>query len=268
MISSTKIKNNVHIVGNGNADKTIVFGNGFGTDQNAFQQMLPVYGENYRIVLYDNIGGGNADPSVYDPVRYNSLHAYASDLIAILEEHELKNVIFIGHSVSGTIGLLASIKRPELFEKLILLAASSRYLNDETTGYIGGFDQQSLDELYSMMKNNYHAWASGFAALAMSNPENPMLAAKFAGTLEALRPDIALMVAKVIFQSDYREELEKVNHPVLVVQSRDDIAVPMEASEYLHENIKGSKYLVVNATGHLPHVSAPVEIINAINTFI
>lgn len=268
MSVSPKVKNIVHITGNLDADKTIVFGHGFGTDQSAFQQLMPAYKKDYRIVLYDNIGGGSTQPNLFDPVRYNSLHAYASDLIAVLDEAQLKDVIFVGHSASGMIGLLASIKRPELFSKLILLAASARYLNDDAAGYIGGFSQTALDDLYVMMKNNYQAWASGFAALAMANPENPELAAQFAGSLNALRPDIALMAAKVIFQSDYRDQLEKVSVPVLIIQSNDDIAVPLQASEYLHKNIKESKYLVVHATGHLPHVSAPEEIINAINSFI
>jgi sigma-B regulation protein RsbQ len=261
-------KNNVNILGNLNATQTIVFGNGFGTDQTAFHQVIPAFIDDYEILMYDNIGGGNTDTSSFDPVRYNSILAYSIDLISILDEHDLKDVIFIGHSVSGMIGLLASIKRPELFDRIILLAASARYLNDADNDYIGGFDQQSLDDLYAMMKNSYHAWASGFASMVMSNPDNPALAAKFAGTLEALRPDIALMVAKVIFQSDYRRELEKVTRPVLVVQSQDDIAVPMAAAEFLHENIKGSEYEIIDARGHLPHVSAPDAVIKAIRSFI
>lgn len=268
MSTLSQSKHNVRITGNLNADKTIVFGHGFGTDQNAFQQIVPAFKEDYKIFLYDNIGSGTTDTTAFDPLRYNSIHAYASDLIDILDEYEMKDVIYVGHSVSGTIGLLASIKRPELFDKLILLAASARYLNDPEQNYIGGFDQQMLDDLYATMKNNYHAWASGFASMVMSNPNHPQLAEKFAGTLDALRPDIALIVAKVIFQSDHRREMEMVKHPVLVVQSKDDIAVPAQASEYLHEKIKGSTYKVIDAIGHLPHVSAPDEVIKAIRSFI
>src|ERR1700748_1387039 len=268
MNSVSKSKHNVTITGNHEAEKTIVFGNGFGTDQTAFQQITPAFKDNYRILMYDNIGAGTTDAAAFDPVRYNSIHAYASDLISILDEYGLKNVIYIGHSVSGMIGLLASVTRPELFERLILLAASARYLNDADEAYTGGFDQQTLDDLCTTMKNNYHAWASGFASMVMSNPDHPHLAEKFAGTLEALRPDIALIVAKVIFQSDHRRELAKVKHPVLIVQTKDDVAVPMEASEYLHQHINGSSYKVINAIGHLPHVSAPDEVIEAIRSFI
>jgi sigma-B regulation protein RsbQ len=265
---SAKAKNNVTITGNLNAGTTIVLGEGFGTDQSAFRQIIPAFEKDYKLLLYDNVGGGHSELSAFDPDRYHSLQAFASDLIALLDECKESKVIFVGHSVSGMIGLLASIKRPELFQKLILLAASPRYLNDNDEQYIGGFDQQTLDDLYAMMKNNYHAWASGFADMVMSNPERPQLAERFGKTLGALRPDIALMIAKVIFQSDYRKELEKVNHPVLVVQCQEDVAVPRETSEYLHRQIKNSSYQLIGATGHLPDVSAPDEVSKAILSFI
>jgi len=268
MSTSVQRKYNVKILGNQQAARTLVFGHGFGTDQSVFLPLLYHFEKDFRIVLYDNMGSAYTNADYYDPVRYNSLYAYVTDLIEILDGLQLKEVIFVGHSVSGMIGLLASIKRPDLFERLIVLAANACYLNDQVAGYKGGFDQQSLDDLFAMMKNNYHAWASGFAALAMSNPDHPQLADKFAGWLSALRPDIALMVAKVIFQSDYRDQLEKVNKPVLVIQSNDDIAVPVEAARFLHEHIRGSCFLLINATGHLPHVSASDEVVQAIKSFI
>jgi len=164
--------------------------------------------------------------------------------------------------------VLTAIRRPELFDRLVLLAASPRYLNDTYDGYTGGFDQPTLDNLYAAMSNSYQAWASGFAAMVAANPDQPELARNFSATLQSLRPDIALMVARVIFQSDYRRELGQLDKPVLIVQSQEDIAVPMEVADYLHKHIKNSKLAVVNATGHLPHVSAPQEITDVIKSFI
>jgi sigma-B regulation protein RsbQ len=146
------------------------------------------------------------------------------------------------------------------------VGASPRYLNDE--GYKGGFDQASLDGLYEMMSTNYFAWVSGFAPMAMGNPENPDLAASFARTLGAIRPDIAQSVARVIFQSDHRKELNLVSKEVLVLQTKQDIAVPMDVAEFLHKEIKGSKLEVLEADGHFPHISAPLAVAKAISSFI
>lgn len=261
-------RNNITIYGNESATQTMLFGHGFGTDQTSFNQLVQFFGKDYRVILYDNVGGGKADPDAYSPSRYSTLNGYVTDLGDICAYLGLQDVIFVGHSVSGMVGLLASIKNPEYFSKLIFLGASPRYLNDATTGYTGGFSQEDLEGLYQAMSGNYYAWASGFSALVMNNPDRPQLAETFASTLSAIRPDIALAVARAIFESDHRADLPKVTRPVLIVQSSEDIAVPASAAEYLHAHIPGSQLVQINSKGHYPHMSAPGEVVNAIQQFI
>lgn len=258
-------KNNVKQIGNLEGP-TMIFAHGFGTDQSAWDKVKEAFEAEYRIILFDNVGGGNADPTSFSPNKYNTLQPYAQDLIDICEAYNVKDAIFVGHSVSGMIGLLAALKRPEFFSKLVMIGASPRYLND--VDYVGGFEQQGLNEIFETMANNYFAWVSGFSAAAMANPENPQLAESFASTLKAIRPDIAQSVARVIFQSDYRKELSKLDKPTLILQAKEDIAVPLSVAEYLHKNILNSKLKVVNAFGHFPHMSAPQEIVDEIKQFI
>jgi len=258
-------KNNVKVIGNLDGP-TMLFAHGFGTDQNAWSKVSEAFISKYRIILFDNVGAGKADPEAFSPNKYDTLQAYANDLIEICEEYDVKDAIMIGHSVSGMVSLLTAIKRPEFFSKLALVGASPRYLND--TGYLGGFEQQDLDSLFDTMANNYFAWVSGFSAAAMGNPDNPQLAEGFAETLKAIRPDIAQSVARVIFQSDYRKELSKLNKPTLLIQAKEDIAVPIDVAYYLNNNIVDSKLTIVNAYGHFPHISAPNEVINAVEQFI
>ncbi|GGH56663.1 sigma-B regulation protein RsbQ [Filimonas zeae] len=261
-------RNNITVYGNENAKQTIVFGHGFGTDQTSFKQVVQFFGKDYRVILYDNVGGGKADPEAYSPARYSTLNGYVTDLLDICAYLELKDVIYVGHSVSGMIGLLASIRNPEFFSKLVFLGASARYLNDDAAGYVGGFNQEALNGLYDAMSSNYYAWASGFSSIVMNNPDRPQLAATFASTLSAIRPDIALAVAKVIFESDHRADLGKVTKPVLIVQSSEDVAVPASAAEYLHAHIPGSKLVHINSKGHYPHMSAPGEVVTVMQEFI
>lgn len=267
MIKGNPIKkNNVTIIGKTDANTTMIFAHGFGTDQTAWKTVADAFSDQYKIILYDNAGAGNSDPEAFSPNKYNTLDSYADDLIAICEELQIQDAIMVAHSVSGMISLLAAIKRPQYFSKIILVGASPRYRND--VNYVGGFEQSDLDGLYEAMDNNYFAWVSGFSQLAMANPENPQLAESFAATLSSIRPDIAQSVARVIFQSDYRSELPKINKETLIIQSNNDIAVPLEVAQYLNNHIQKSKMVVVNATGHFPHISAPQEIISAIKGFI
>lgn len=259
-------KNNVTIQNGDESGQTIVFAHGFGTDQTAWEKIAAAFSKDYRLVLYDNVGAGGADPAAFSPNKYDSLHSYAEDLLAICDELSLKNAIMVAHSVSGMISLLAAIKQPDLFSKMVFVGASPRYLND--TDYVGGFTQEELNGLFDAMANNYYAWVSGFAPAAMANADRPQLAESFAQTLSTIRPDIAQSVARVIFQSDHRTDLPKLNTETLLLQTKRDIAVPLEVAQYLNKNIKNSKLRVVNAEGHFPHMSAPDEIIRAIKEYI
>lgn len=268
MAASIISKNNIKIIGKQDAEHTIVFGHGFGTDQTSFAGVVPAFENDYRIVLFDNAGGGKSDIASFNPVRYSSLSGYVTDLIDICKHLELKDVYYVGHSVNGMVSLLASIKAPQFFSKLILLGASPRYLNDASQGYIGGFEQADLDGFYEAMNTNYYAWASGFSKVAMSNDDKPHLAEQFAETLSAVRPDIALGVSKAIFQSDHRADLPKSGAPTLIVQTSDDVAVPVQVGDYMHRHIPNSSLLRVNIKGHFPQISAPGEVVGAIQSFI
>ena len=259
-------KHHLTVIENDHAIGTIVFIHGFGTDQTSWEQVSAAFASRYRMVLFDTVGGGNANPKSFSPNKYDSLHSYADDLLDICNVLGLRNAIVIAHSVGCMISLLAAIKEPEHFSKMVWVAASPRYLND--LDYIGGFDQESLDALYRSMSTNYYAWVSGFSAAAMRNEDRPGLSENFAQTLSAIRPDIAQSVARVIFQSDHLKSLPELEKRILLIQSKEDMAVPAEVAQYLHQHVKGSTLVEVDAYGHLPHISAPEAIIAAVESFI
>lgn len=265
---TVKEKNNVQVLGKANAAQTIIFGHGFGSDQTAFEPLVRAFEADYKIVLFDNVGGGRADINAFSPSRYSTIQGYVTDLGDLLREFNLSNVIYVGHSVNGMIGLLSAIKYPSYFNKLVLLGSSPRYLNEPETGYIGGFNMETLESLYHAMSTNYYAWASGFAQLVVQNHDRPELAANFAKTLSSIRADIALSVAKAIFEMDHRSDLGKSSIPAMIVQTSDDPAVPEVVGDYMLKHIPNSQLATVNTKGHFPHVSAPEEVISIIKSFI
>ncbi len=259
-------KNNVTIAGNVDSPNTIVFAHGFGTDQTAWADVAAAFHTDYKLIMFDNVGAGNAMPDAFSPNKYDTLNTYADDLNDICSELKIENAIMLAHSVSGMISLLANAKQPGYFKKMVFVGASPRYAND--VNYNGGFAQEDLNGLYDAMANNYYAWVSGFAPAAMENGEKPQLAERFAKTLSAIRPDIALSVARTIFQSDHRADLPKQETETLLLQTKHDIAVPTDVAEYLNKHIKNSTLKIVEAEGHFPHISAPEEIIKAVKQFI
>lgn len=260
MATSILERNHVKILGKG--DRTILFAHGFGSDQSAWRHQVAAFAEQFRIVLFDHVGAGKSDFNAYSPRRYSSLYSYAEDLLDLCAQLKLSRCTLVGHSVSGMIGLLAALVEPQLFSQLIFVGASPRYLNDD--GYVGGFEQSDLDALYAAMSSNYYAWASGFAPLLAGNPDKPEVASEFASTLAAIRPDIAQAVARVIFASDYRQQLPRLQVPTLILQPSNDIAVPPEVGRYMADKISNSQLINIAAQGHIPHLSAPDVITKAI----
>ncbi|XP_062157272.1 probable esterase KAI2 [Alnus glutinosa] len=246
---------NVKILGSG--ERNIVLAHGFGTDQSVWKNLIPhLLDDNHRVILYDNMGAGTTNPDYFDFQRYSTLEGYAYDLLAILEELQVDSCILVAHSVSAMVGAIASITRPDLFSKIVMLSGSPRYLND--LDYYGGFEQEDLDQLFEAMRSNYKAWCSGFAPLAVGGDMDSVAVQEFSRTLFNMRPDIALSVAQTIFQSDMRQILGLVTVPCHIIQSMKDLAVPVMVSEYLHQNLGGDSVVeVMSSDGHLPQLSSP-----------
>ncbi|XP_028796368.1 probable esterase KAI2 [Neltuma alba] len=245
---------NLRMIGKGS--KTVVLAHGFGTDQSVWKHLVPHLVEDYRVVLYDNLGAGTTNPEYYDFERYSSVQGFAYDLIAIFEELQLQDCIFVGHSLSSMVGLLTSISHPHLFSKLILVSASPRFLNDDD--YYGGFHQEDLSQLFEGMQSNYKAWCAGFAPMVVGGDLDSVAVQEFGRTLFNMRPDIALSLAQTIFQFDMRHILGLVTVPCHIIQSSRDLAVPLVVSEYLQQHIGAKSIVEITPTeGHLPQLSSP-----------
>jgi len=244
----------------------MVFSHGYGCDQNMWSAVAPAFAAQYRLILFDHVGAGNSDLQAYEQAKYSSLQGYAGDILEIFDELKLEDAIFVGHSVSAVIGILAAIKRPELFDKLVLIGPSPRYINDN--GYVGGFERKDIDELLEFQESNYLGWASNLAPAIMGNPDRPELGETLTNSFCRTDPQIAKQFAAVTFLSDNRADLPKLMTPSLILQCQQDIIAPLTVGDYVHKNLSSSELVVMEAMGHCPHLSAPVETITAIKAFL
>lgn len=217
-------------------------------------------------MLIDNVGAGQSAPDAFQQHRYLNLQGYVSDLLEISAALNLRDAIFVGHSVGGMVCALAALKAPQRVARLILIGASPRYLDDD--GYHGGFSHKDLDSLYSALQSNYTVWADSYAQQAMANPDQPQLAMVFASGLKSIPASQALTVLCSIFQSDHRKDIARLRLPTLLIQATDDIVVPLAVAHFMHEQIPGSQLAVIDASGHLPHVSAPAIVAQVMRDFL
>lgn len=257
-------RHNLSVSGQGKA--TMIFAHGFGCDQAMWRMMAPAFEERFRVVKYDLVGSGGSDLSAYDRHKYATLHGHAADLLEIVDTCAEGPVIFVGHSVSTMIGLLATIQAPERFAAQVMIGPSPCYINDGD--YIGGFSRSDIDELLDTMESNYLGWSSNLAPVIMGAPNQPALSEELANSFCRNDPDIARHFAKVTFLSDHRADVPQSTTPALILQCSDDLIAPRTVGDYLHRQLPRSTLHVIDNIGHCPHMSAPSASSRAIDEFL
>src|SRR3954452_17187445 len=258
-------RHNVTVTGRPDG-QAMIFAHGFGCDQNMWRFVAPAFEDDFRVIVFDYAGAGNADPKAYDAERHGSLDGYAADVVEICRELGVKAGVFVGHSVSSMIGVLADHADPELFGKLVLVSPSPRYIDDE--GYVGGFTESDIRGLCDSLDSNYLGCSSVMAPVIMGNPARPELGAELTASFCRNDPTVARRFAEVTFLSDNRADLATVQKPSLVLQCSDDAIAPVSVGEYVAHTMPNGTLVMLDATGHCPNLSAPEATVNAIAAFV
>ncbi|MEA2464627.1 MAG: sigma-B regulation protein RsbQ [Acidobacteriota bacterium] len=264
MPANVRSRNNVQVLGSGS--QPMLFAHGFGCDQNMWRFLTPAFEKDYKLVLFDYVGSGKSDLAAYDEERYSTLNGYAEDVLEICEALDLRDVIFVGHSVSSMVGVLAAIREPQRFSRLVFVSPSPRYIND--VDYVGGFDRPDIEGLLDLMDKNFIGWASFLAPVIMANPDRPELGAELQESFCSTDPKIARRFAETTFFGDNRGDLPNVPVPSLILQCAEDAIAPVEVGNYMQRTTPESTLRLMKATGHCPHVSHPEETIAAMKEYL
>lgn len=260
-----RAKHNIAITGSP-AGPPMLFAHGFGCDQNMWRYVAPAFEDRFRVILFDHVGAGGADPTAYDPETHTSIDGYAADVLEIVRELDLRDVTFVGHSVSAMIGALAEIAEPDRFRRLVMVSPSPRYIDD--AAYVGGFSEADVRELLDSLSSNYLGWSSAMAPTIVGNPDRPELGQELTESFCRTDPDIARRFAHATFLADSRDDLPLISTPTLVLQCRHDAIAPEAVGRYVAETVPDATLVVLDATGHCPNLSAPEQTIAAIADFV
>lgn len=244
----------------------MLFAHGFGCSQEMWRAVASDFEKDHQVILFDLVGSGGSDLASYDRAKYDSLNGYADDVVEIVEELDLHDAIYVGHSVSAMIGVLAAIKAPSRFGALVLVGPSPRYIDDD--GYVGGFTKSDIDTLLDTLDLNYLGWSEAMAPVIAGNADRPELGQELTESFCRVDPQIARHFARVTFLSDNRDDLADVVTPTLVLQCTDDPIAPLPVGTFVHEQIAGSELVVMSATGHCPNLSAPAQLTEEIRAYL
>jgi sigma-B regulation protein RsbQ len=244
----------------------MLFAHGFGCDLNMWRFVAPAFEDRYRTILFDHVGAGGSDLSAYSREKYSTLDGYADDVVEIARALQVRGGVFVGHSVSAMVGVLAAKKAPELFDDLVLIGPSPCYIDDGD--YVGGFSRAQIEELLEFLDSNHMGWSRSMAPVIMGNPDRPELGDELTNSFCRTDPDIAKHFARTTFLSDNRHDLQGVTARALVLQCSEDVIAPPCVGEYVHRALPNSEFVLMQATGHCPNLSAPEETIAAIEAFL
>ena len=244
----------------------MLFAHGYGCDQNMWRYITPAFEKDFKIVLFDHVGFGQSDASEYSKEHYSSLQAYADDILEICAALDLENIIFVGHSVSAMLGVLAALREPQRFSRLVLVAPSPSFINEGE--YIGGFTREAIEGMLASLDSDYLGWAHHLAPVVMGNPDRPELSQELVQAFCHSNEEVAKDFARLTFLADNRRDVGQVRIPVLILQCSEDVLAPLVVGDYLHQQMPGSTLHVLKATGHCPNLSAPEETVAAIKSFL
>ena len=261
---TVRSRNNISVSGRG--PDTMVFAHGFGCDQHMWRLLVPHFERRFRTVTFDLVGSGQSDLSAYDYAKYGSLQGYAADMLEVIDEASTGEVVFVGHSVSAMIGMLAGIQAPERIAAHVMIGPSPCYINDGD--YVGGFSRADIDSLLETMESNYLGWSSNMAPAIMGAPDQPALGVELTNSFCRTDPEIAKHFARTTFLSDNREDVARLQAPTLVVQCNDDLIAPVAVGEYMQKTLPRGTLRVIDNVGHCPHLSAPCACVEAIDDFL
>ncbi len=260
-------RSNVTVSGvSGPHTQAIVFLHGLGGDQSDWRLIAPAFESQYQVVLLDLVGAGKSDSCAYSNETHGTLHGHATDLLDVLSALSLHDVVFVGHSVAAMIGVIAAVREPQRFAKLVLVSPSPRFINEQ--GYTGGFEQQDIQELLAAMDADYNSWSHGFASVMMGKHESPELVMSLTNSFVRTNPEIVKHFARVTFFSDVRAELSFLTIPTLIVQSAHDVIAPLAVGHYINEQLADSRITVIETSGHCPHLTAARQTREAITAFL
>jgi len=257
-------RNNVHV--HGRSGPPIIFAHGFGCDQSMWQLVAPNFIDSHRVVLFDLVGAGRSDLKSWSAKKYASLQGHAEDLVEIIRALDLGKMIFVGHSVSAMIGVLAARAAADLFSHLVLVGPSPRYIDDQ--GYTGGFSAAEIEELLAFLDSNHMGWSAAMAPTIMGNPDRPELSEDLTNSFCRTDPKILKHFARTTFMADNRADLPHVTHPTLILQCAEDMIAPPAVGAYVHHAMPNATLVTLDASGHCPNLSAPQETEAAIRAFL
>jgi pimeloyl-ACP methyl ester carboxylesterase len=229
---------------------------------------LDLVGAGFRVIVPDLLGFG------YSGKPRNgeyTIGGQAQRIIRLLDHLKIESAIIVGSSYGGAVAATCALDYPERLEKLVLVGTvnnnrplqfklmrvfSSRVIGDLVSPLLLG----SRRLLRKRMKRVYdrHEWVLDERRVEARH--RPLRAA---ATHRAIIRTVRYWDADRISR-----EAHLIRHPTLLIWGDNDPEIPLADGERLHQEIPGSRMVVFESCGHLPHEEYPKEFVEVVSGFV
>jgi pimeloyl-ACP methyl ester carboxylesterase len=219
-------------------------------------QYLQALSQHFRVYVPDHPGFGASD----QPEWIVSVPDLACFYLWALEDLGLTRLRVMGFSMGGWLAAEMAVMCPQLFECMVLVgAAGVRPTQGEITDifllspaemiakmfydpkqvpeYDQVYGRQPTQEEQDILNRNREMAARITWKPYMHDPRLPSL-------------------------------LRRLRLPTLVVWGRQDAIVPVNCGERYHQNIRGSRLVIMEQCGHVPQIEKPQEFVNIVAEFL
>ena len=242
----------LYAVALGAGPRTLLALGGWAGSWEVWTETLSYLSETWRTVAYDHRGTG----ATIAPVDSITLPNMVDDVFTILDELGIEQCVLASESAGAFTAIQAALRHPERFSGLVVVdGVYQREQPDEPDMFARG------------LRANYPATLDQFALVCAPDPEQEAIRRWGRQILDRCAQPAAIALYECLYGVDLRPRIAEIALPTLVIHGSADALAPVEDAEWLAATIPGSRLVVLPGAGHIPTMTHPRAVADAINSF-
>lgn len=244
----------IHSLSFGVGTHTFLAHGGWVGDLELWLQPFETLSQAWRTVTYDHRGTG-ITTSVPNDINREGIIA---DLFAVMDRLGIDRCVLAGESTGALVALLAYFAHPERFEGLVLVDGFPTADADDDSG---------VRDFIASVRLDYAASFKEFVDACVPEPDADHIR-RWARRIGArAESEQAARLIECFLGADVRDRLVEVHVPTLIIHGSHDQIVPLAASQAMAGAIPHSQLVVIDGAGHVPTMTHPDRVAEAINSF-
>jgi pimeloyl-ACP methyl ester carboxylesterase len=258
----------------GRGDKTIILVHGLASNAGFWRYNIPELARHYRVIAVDLPGYGKSEKDYYP----YTLTFFADQVKRLIDELDLKNIVYVGHSMGGQIGIIFALKYPGVLDQLVL--ASSAGFEEFERGEgdwlrsvmtVKGVKKTTEEGIRRNLSGNFYSWNDKWEWMVEERARMAK-AEEFDDFAYAVVRSVNAMLDEPTF-----DKVDNIKVPTLIVYGKYDGLIPnpylnpgftSDIFEYGHRKMKNSQLHEIDNAGHMIQIEKPEEFNKAVLNFL